>query len=405
MIEYCLGKSSTGKFRWWCIECDEEYKEHDYEGTGFLIQRSYGQVGGKTTYGPAIYVSKGKASRTAREQMELQFKSELKKQLDKGYKLVEKHPDEYTTEELQTIYGDVKMREGATVKPMLAKQEKDVKNRKIFDKEWYISRKINGVRALIYFDGKDVRTSSRGATNYDLAIHHIIEHPLIVKFFNEHPNVILDGEVYLHGLTLNTISGICRTQKTADDGKDLEFYWYDIVDLEKSFEDRFKIMQCYAKELQLTEFDPDRQLNEETLHVQFVPHDKISGFDNMKKLHDKWVSEGWEGAVIRNAESVYKPGSRGNDWIKIKVYLESEYPIVGLSEGLREEDMCFILETPNGQQFNCKPMGTREQKQWYREHIDELIGKPLTIKYFEMSGVEGSEVPQQPVGIAIRDYE
>lgn len=401
MIEYCLGKSSTGKFRWWQIECDEEYKE----GIGFEIIRSYGQVGGKTTFGPTIAVPNGKAKRTAREQMELQFKSELKKQLDKGYKLVNKHPNEYTIEELQAIYGDVKMREGSTVKPMLAKQEKDVKNRKIFDKEWYISRKINGVRCLVYFDGKQVRTASRGATNYDLAIHHIIEHPLLVKFFKNHPNVILDSEIYKFGESLNKISGICRTQRTADDGKDLELYWYDIVELEKPFTERFSLMQEYAKELQLTEFDPLRKLDENTLHIQFVPHTKISGFDNMKKLHDEWVSEGWEGAVIRDATSVYKPGSRGNDWIKIKEYMEAEYPIIGISEGLRDEDMCFVLQTSNGQEFNCKPMGDREQKQWYREHIDELIGKFLTIKYFEMSGVEGSEVPQQPVGICIRDYE
>lgn len=401
MIEYCLGKASTGKFRWWCIECDEEYEE----GVGFTIQRSYGQVNGKVTFGPPITISKGKVNRSARQQMELQFKSELKKQLDKGYKLVDKHPNEYTEEELQEIYGDVKMREGSTVKPMLAKPEKDIKNRKIFDKEWYISRKINGVRALIYYDGKQVRTASRGATNYDLAIHHIIEHPLIVKFFKAHPDIILDGEVFKYGLSLNIISGICRTQKTADDGKDLEFYWYDIVELDKPFTERYKLIQEYAKELELTEFNPERNLSESELHVQLVPHDKISGFDNMKKLHDEWVSQGWEGAVIRKADSVYKPGSRGNDWIKIKVYVELEYPIIGLSEGLREEDMCFILETENGQQFNCKPMGTREQKQWYREHIDELIGKPLTIKYFEMSGAEGSEIPQQPIGICVRDYE
>jgi hypothetical protein len=50
-------------------------------------------------------------------------------------------------------------------------------------------------------------------------------------------------------------------------------------------------------------------------------------------------------------------------------------------------------------------MGDRAQKQWYREHIEELKGKMLTIKYFEMSGVEGSDCPQQPVGVAIRDYE
>ncbi len=401
MIKYLLGKSSTGKFRWWQCECDEVY----YEGIGYIIKRSYGQLKGKATSGPDINIIAGKAKRTTKEQLVLQFNSEVKKQLDKGYKEVEKHPNEYTEVELQEIYGDVKMREGATVKPMLAKQEKDVKNRKIFDKEWYISRKINGVRCLIYYDGKRVRTSSRGATNYDIAVIHIIQHPILEKFFENHPTAILDGEVYKNGYTLNKISGICRTQATVSDGKDLEFYWYDIVDLEQPFSERWKTMNEWSKELQLSDFDPYRHFSDSELHIQFLPQEIISGFDNMKKLHDEWVSEGWEGAVIRNPDSVYKPGSRGNDWIKIKEYFETEYPIVGLSEGLREEDMCFILETPNGQRFNCKPMGDREQKQWYREHIDELIGKNLTIKYFEMSGVEGSEVPQQPVGLTIRDYE
>lgn len=401
MIKYLLGKASTGKFRWWQCECDEVY----YEEVGYIIKRSYGQVNGKVTFGPDIIIPSGKAKRTTKEQLVLQFNSEVKKQLDKGYKEVEKHPNEYTEEELQEIYGNVKMREGATVKPMLAKQEKDIKNRKIFDKEWYISRKINGVRALIYYDGNRIRTSSRGATNYDIAIIHIIQHPILEEFFNNHPNAILDGEIFKAGLSLNRISGICRSQQTVDDGKDLQFYWYDIVDLEQPFSERWKTMNEWSKELQLSDFDPYKHFSGSDLHIQFLPQEIVKGFDNMKKLHDEWVSEGWEGAVIRNPDSVYKPGSRGNDWIKIKVYQDAEYPIVGLSEGLREEDMCFILETPNGQQFNCKPMGDREQKQWYREHIDELIGKNLTIKYFEMSGVNGSEVPQQPIGLTIRDYE
>lgn len=401
MIKYLLGKSSSNKWRWWCIEFDEDW----YEDQGFCLKRSYGQLNGKVTEGPIIWISKGKSTRTAREQAILQYNSEIKKQLDKGYKEVEKHPNEYTEEELQAIYGNVKMREGATVKPMLAKQEKDVKNRKIFDREWYISRKINGVRCLIYYDGTHVRTSSRGATNYDLAIFHIINHPIVEKFFKNHPDVILDGEIYKKDWSLNKISGICRTQATVNDGKDLQFYWYDIVDLERPFSERWKTMNEWSKELQLSDFDPYKCFSDSDLHVQFLPQQLISGFDNMKKLHDEWVNDGWEGAVIRDSDSVYKPGSRGNDWIKIKVYQDAEYPIVGISEGLREEDMCFILETPSGQRFNCKPIGDREQKQWYREHIDELIGKNLTIKYFEMSGVDGSDVPQQPVGLTIRDYE
>lgn len=402
MITYLLGKSSTGKFRFVQVEFDEEWKEPEH---GFLITREYGQVGGKVTKAPEIWIKVGKAGRTHREQTILQYNHIVKEYTDKAYKIVDKHPNEYTVEELNKIYGEVKMR-GDTVKPMLAKQESAVTNRKIFeDREWYGSRKVNGVRALIFYDGKEIRTASRGATNYDLAINHIITHPLTIKFFNNHPDAILDGEIYKYGMSLNTISGICRSQKTADDGKDLEFYWYDIADLEHSFEDRFNIMQEWAKELELTEFDPERRLDEDKLHVQLLPQQKIIGFIDMKRLHDKFVSEGWEGLVVRQAKSLYKPGTRSNDWIKIKIYIDAEYPIVGLAEGLREEDMCFILETPNGQKFNCKPMGDREQKHWYHEHIDELIGKMLTIKYFEMSGVEGSEIPQQPIGICIRDYE
>ena len=402
MINYLLSKSSTGKFRFVVITWDEEWKEPEH---GFLITREYGQVGGKTTRAPEIWIKVGKAGRTHREQAILQYNHLVKEYTDKAYKVVEKHPNEYTLEELQEIYGDVKMR-GDTIKPMLAKQESAVTNRKIFeDRDWYGSRKVNGVRSLIFYDGKDVRTASRGAINYDIAIYHIIHHPLIEQFFKNHPTAILDGEIYKFGESLNKISGICRSQKTLDDGKDLEFYWYDIADLELPFSERYNLMQEWSKELQLSEFDPERHLSDNMLHIQLLPHILVKGFNNMKNLHDKYVSEGWEGLVVRQAKSKYKPGARSNYWIKIKIYIDAEYPIVGLSEGLREEDMCFILETPNGQRFNCKPMGDREQKHWYHEHIDELIGKMLTIKYFEMSGVEGSEVPQQPIGICIRDYE
>ena len=402
MIKYLLGKASTGKFRFAVVECDEEWHEPEH---GYVIQRSYGQVGGKTTLSPKIIVDRTKQKRTWKEQYTLQFNSEVKKFLDKGYIEVEKHPNEYTIKELDSIFGKVKTNQYGVIKPMLAKQAKDIKNLKIFDKEYYISRKINGVRCLIYYDGNQVKTSSRGATDYNIAIYHIITHPLIEKFFKNHPDAILDGEIFKKNLSLNIISGICRSQKTINDGKNLQFYWYDIIDLQAPFSKRWNIMQEWSKELQLSDFDPDKQFSDEELHIQFLPQEKISGWNNMKKLHDKWVQDGWEGAVIRLAESVYKPGARGNDWIKIKVYQDAEYPIIGISEGLREEDMCFILETPNGQQFKCKPMGDREQKQWYRDHIDELKGKLLTIKYFEMSGVEGSEIPQQPIGICVRDYE
>ena len=101
MIKYLLGKASTGKFRFAVVECDEEWHEPEH---GYVIQRSYGQVGGKTTLSPKIIVDRTKQKRTWKEQYTLQFNSETKKFLDKGYVEVEKHPKEYTLDELQSIF-------------------------------------------------------------------------------------------------------------------------------------------------------------------------------------------------------------------------------------------------------------------------------------------------------------
>lgn len=98
---------------------------------------------------------------------------------------------------------------------------------------------------------------------------------------------------------------------------------------------------------------------------------------------------------------MYKPGKRSSEMIKVKEYSEREYKIIGLSEGLRPEDMCFVMKTPGGYEFNCKPVGDREQKQWYRDNINNIIGQYATVKYFEMSGA-GTDIPQQPVMLSIR---
>ena len=370
-----------------------------------IIHRETSQLYGKVTKQPDLLIDKGLAGRSIIAQYKIKYNHLIKEKLDKGYKKVDKDPQTYSLEELKEIVGDYSTNQDGLLKPMLAKSETQVTNRKIFDKDWYASRKINGIRTLVYFDGKEIHTASRGgAINYDFVLDHIIHNPVLVDYFTKYPDLIFDCETYKHGWTLNKISGICRTQKTAYDGEPLELYVYDIVDVNKTFKERLQILNRIQQDLNLS-FIPERDWDENDLKIQIVPHVLISGWDNMKKLHDEWVSEGWEGVVIRDPNVTYKPGGRGNQMLKIKNYIDAEYKIIGLTEGLREEDMCFLMETPEGQQFNCKPMGDRAQKKWYREHIDELIGKMATIKYFEMSGKEGSQIPQQPVMISIRDYE
>ena len=73
------------------------------------------------------------------------------------------------------------------------------------------------------------------------------------------------------------------------------------------------------KKLLNLSFDPTKVWQEDDLKIQFVPQDKMSGWDNMMTIHNKFISEGWEGLVIRLASAKYGPGKRTNDMIKIKV--------------------------------------------------------------------------------------
>ena len=396
--KFLLSKSSTGKFRYAEVFIDEEWHEPEH---GYIIQRSYGQVQGKNTLSPAIVVDKTKQKRNWKEQYTLQFNSEVKKFLDKGYVEVPKHPNEYSESELDEIFGEVKTNQYGVIKPMLAKQADKVTSRKTFDKKYWGSRKIDGLRCLIYLgDDGELHTASRGAMNYDAAMHEIISHPKLIQLFKDNPGLIMDGECYKHGYSLQQLNSIARTQVNAVDYEILQFYWYDIVDLNATATERINKINTLSKSLNLT-FDPEKEFKDDELRIQHVPHVEVSGWDNIIKLHNDYVEEGWEGLVIRLQDSVYGPNKRTNDWIKVKVYKQDTFKVVGIEQGLRHyEDMVFILETEEGKQFKAKPFGDRNQKMEYTDNFEKLYKGHLgDVKYFYYSD---DNIPLQPSFIAFR---
>lgn len=397
-----ISKDSKGKIR---------VVEISYEGDEttriYTIYRYTGQFEGKLTTQPKIIVDKGKATRNIHEQVELQFNALVKGYKDKGYIELENEIDNYNSEELYKLLGESPTGSNGIVKPMLAKQADKVTKTTIFNKTWIASRKIDGLRCIIYLgdDGK-LHTSSRGATNYDSAMFEILTHPALIKLFKNNKGLMLDGECYHHGYTLQQINSIARTQKIAKDLEVLQFYWYDIVDLNNPFKSRLAKMKSIAKELKEygSEIDwkPDRVFKENELRIQFVPQVEVNGWDNMMKLHNDYVSEGWEGLVIRDPERPYKPNGRTNDMIKIKVYKDDCFKVVGKEAGLRgSEDMVFIMEMPDGRTFKAKPFGDREQKEEYWINFDKKYkGHIGECKFFYYSD---DGIPLQPAFKAFRD--
>lgn len=377
---YLINKDSKGKFR-------IAHLSYEWIEDHFVIHRETYQLGGKHTQQPDKTVYRGKASRTISEQVTLEFNHLVKEFCDKGYKKLDKVPEEYSNSELEEIVGAYTTGADGVIKPMLAKQESKVTNRNIFEKEWYASRKIDGLRVLIYLgnDGK-LHTASRGAMNYDAAMSDILEHPTLIKLLKKNPWLILDGEAYNKNYKLNELSGIARTQKVAKDYEILQFYWYDIVLVNKTFKDRLTIMESIKNALNL-KFDPYHNFSDNELRIQFVPQILISGWDNIMQLHNDYVEDGWEGLVIRDPLKTYGPNKRTNAMIKIKKYQVETYKVVDIEQGLRlYDDMCFILEMPNGNLFKAKPIGNHEQKVEYTDNFDKFYKNHLgDVKYFSKS--------------------
>ena len=397
-----VSKDSKGKIR---------VVEISYEGNEatriYTIYRYTGQFEGKMTKQPEIIVDRGKATRNIHEQVELQFNAIVKGYKDKGYIELENEIDNYSSEELYKLFGDAPAGTNGVVKPMLAKQADKVTKTDIFNKKWIASRKIDGLRCIIYLGDDDkLHTSSRGATNYDSAMFEILTHPTLIKLFKNNKGLMLDGECYHHGYTLQQINSIARTQKVAKDLEVLQFYWYDIVDLNNPFKTRLAKMKSIASVLKEygseISWEPDRIFKENELRIQFVPQVEVSGWDNMMKLHNEYVSEGWEGLVIRDPERPYKPNGRTNDMIKIKVYKDDCFKVVGKEAGLRgSEDMVFIMQMPDGRTFKAKPFGDREQKQEYWINFEEKYNGHIgECKFFYYSD---DGIPLQPAFKAFRD--
>lgn len=395
-METLVSRDSKGKIR--VVEISYEWDEEQH---GFVIHRVTGLLNGKMTIQPDILIQKGKASRTLKQQVELEYASNKKKYLDKGYKLLNKELSEYTDVELNNLLGEVRTSQDGVPKPQLAKQADKVTNKKTFDKEYYGSRKIDGLRVLIYQDAKgELHTASRGATNYDGPMIEILSHPTLIEIFNNNPGLIMDGECYKLGLSLQQINSIARTIKTAKDLEILQFYWYDIVDINATAEERINRINNISKEYNI-DWNPEKTFEYGELRIQHVPHVKVSGWDNMLKLHNDYVEEGWEGLVVRLSDSLYGPNKRTNDWIKIKIYKQDTFKVIGIEQGLRlYDDMVFILETSDGITFKAKPMGDRDQKIEYTENFENLYKDHLgDVKYFYYSD---DNTPLQPSFIAFR---
>ena len=128
---------------------------------------------------------------------------------------------------------------------------------------------------------------------------------------------------------------------------------------------------------------------------------RVSSLEEVKKYMRDFISNKYEGLMIRNIDSPYELKKRSKHLQKYKEFIEEEFEIVGFKEGKGEDigTVVWIVKTKDGTEFSVRPKGTREHRKKLFKNGDKYIGKLLTVKFFEYSE---KNVPRFPVGKNIR---
>lgn len=167
----------------------------------------------------------------------------------------------------------------------------------------------------------------------------------------------------------------------------------------------------------------------EQVHV--LQHVIANDMDDLTHWETKWLEMGYEGAMIRDPNGLYKYGrstTKEGGLLKVKRYVDSEAVIIGMEELMHNANEAFESELGKTKrqtlQENMVPMGTMgalivrdvktgvqfnigtgfntEQRQWFWDHRAGLVEYSTIIRYKSFPiGVK--DKPRHPVYDCIRD--
>ena len=246
---------------------------------------------------------------------------------------------------------------------------------------WYASRKLDGVRCLAVIDESgNVNFYSRAGKEFT-TLDSL--KPSIQKLGLT--NMVFDGEVCMVDENGNEdFQGIIKQIKRKDHTIEKPFYYiFDLLTI-KEFSDKESITTLSER----LETARAYVMNDDYIGVlqQILADDMV-----METMMEKSKREGWEGLMLRK-DTTYK-GKRSADILKVKKFYDDEYIVVDLEnainrvivDGKEVEEMMLknVVIEHKGSRVQVGSGFSHEQKRYYYENPSEILGKQITVQYFE----------------------
>ena len=258
----------------------------------------------------------------------------------------------------------------------------------------FIQPKLDGVRCLF-----SASSAVSRAGNEFKNVEHIKQ--ALKPFFAKNPTVVLDGELYNHGLKddFEKIISLVKKRKPTDADKAeaaelVQYHMYDVVSM--------KIATYVDRNLFLLAEPSFR--NSSILEVTYTR--LATDFDDAQMFHAMNLKLGYEGSIYRTPSGKYK-GTRSWDLMKFKDFHDTEAIIIGYDEGKGKREGTlgkFIMQDDDGNEFGCPPGKGYNFKDLANilENIHDYIGQRATFTYFERTKAGSYRHPHYKT---LRNYE
>ena len=254
-----------------------------------------------------------------------------------------------------------------------------------WEDNWYASRKLDGVRCLTIVDYQgNVKSYSRVGNEFETlqVVKDAIKKLGVM-------GVVFDGEICLMDENGNEdFQGIMKQIKRKN---------HTITNPKYVMFDYLTLNEFNAKESESTLTMRIARFGKHILHLEnnlclsVLDHHVVSGDDHFAKLKADAEKDGHEGVMLR--KNVGYEGKRSQNLLKVKKFFDAEYKV----ERVDFEDHRVIREgkevvipmmaqayiSHKGYEVAVGSGWNQEQRIKYNANPDLIIGKEITVQYFE----------------------
>lgn len=348
--------TEDGKTRFWKIYVKES------NSNKATIHSEYGVLGGKVTKAkPKVVNHKGTI--TSFEKAVTAAAAKHRNRIKRGYSLDK----------------DTKVKKTDIVLPMGSHKIEDHKNKIRYPA--IVQRKLDGYRCIANIENKKVNLLTRTGKEY-FHLEDIRKEIKKIKEMEKNSGMYLDGELYNHDLLLRNIGSIVRKQYVNNDDKKrmklIKLYVFDMFDTNNKqleFKDRYKILEKIFKKHKFK-------------YIQLVKCFPVKKYEDIEKYYEQFISEGYEGVVLKNLDGIYTYNKKSYDVLRTKEFKKGEFKIIGAKEGSGAQKGAVIWKiqcsNKDDKSFWGIPIGTIEERKKLYKNYKKYLGKMAILKFWDV---------------------